>query len=98
MKWPYRHYNTICWEYRNEFNEYENPYFNNQIWKSEEIHFVSVGIDTEKLFRIIDLYYDGHTMKGFTFLGLHLALGYSPIAMPLSQWEAENEIKDSKQS
>ncbi len=56
----------------------KNPYDNDKYWQYEEIWYVSVQVFPElfKWFEYDEFYYDGHTAKSITILGIRFTKGY----------------------
>ena len=57
----------------------KNPNDNDKYWQYEETWFVSVQVFPElfKWFEYDEFYYDGHTAKSITILGVRFTKGYS---------------------
>lgn len=73
------HCKGIFLNYRREYTEYYNEHTKSQN-ANEDIYFVSVQLQP-KWFGFEDWYYDGHTIKTLTILGVSFGKGYS------YQWE-----------
>jgi hypothetical protein len=69
----------IFLNYRREYEEYYNPH-TKSMNACEDIFFLSIQLEP-KWFGYDDFYYDGHTMKRVTILGVALTKGFS------YQWE-----------
>ena len=67
-------------EYYNKriFVNYKRNSFNNGDYHGWEFNFFAFGIDDE-MFGRGEFRYDGHTLKGFTFLFLVFVYGYSYV-------------------
>lgn len=68
--------------YRIKWHAAPNPNDNNKYWQHEETWFVGIQIDLA-WFDTQNFYYDGHTMKSITILGVKITKGYSWQAEPI---------------
>lgn len=70
---------SLIFNYSIKWQSYVNPH-DNCYWQSEDIDFISIGIDN-KWFDKENWYYDGHTLKSITIFRIKFAKGYF--------WQAE---------
>lgn len=70
--WSQKLYLTYRWR----FSAWKNKHFNDRPWNCLEEWFVYVGWNPA-LWEREDLYYDGHTVKSITLLGLTIGNGYT---------------------
>ena len=83
-------YHGPSFNYRIKWQSYKNPNDDNRYWECEDIWFVSIQFiprtDFEKqngvnwLYNYDEWYYDGHTAKSITIMGLRFTKGYTYIA------------------
>lgn len=66
----------INWEYYRHHTHFVNDKVDNTLWFFEEEKVFRIAL-SKPLFEIHNTYYDGHTVKGFTFLGLSITWAYS---------------------
>ena len=70
VRW-FTYYHKLHFVWKWNYERYANAHFNNQEWECLEEWSVFIGRDPDgKMFNRVDIYYDGHTVKGFTFLGI----------------------------
>ncbi len=89
MKKVYRHGSRIFWEYRIICSDFLNQYFENNPWHIKEYWALFVGFNN-KWFDFEDFYYDGHTSKSITLLGITVGKTYSYESKSVKEW---NELK-----
>ncbi len=80
------HRGGLFWNYHRSTSVYDNQYFDGEEWRCDEDWFLSIRLEP-KWFGYDDFYYDGHTVKSITFLGITLGKGYSYDARPLTKWD-----------
>lgn len=76
------HYGPI-FNYRIKWYAKPNPLDNNKYWQYEESWFVGIQLNKE-WFKTDSFYYDGHTAKALTILGIRFSKGYG--------WQSERII------
>lgn len=74
-------YHGPYFNYRIKWYARPNPNDNNKYWQYEDVWFVGVQLNNAWFEIDSDLYYDGHTAKAITILGVRFIKGYS--------WQAE---------
>ena len=71
-------YHGPIFNYWKKWQSYPNPHDNNKYWQCEETWFIAVQLFSPfKWFEYSDFYYDGHTGKVITILGVRFTKGYS---------------------
>jgi len=93
MKRLYVYRKALFWNYKIVDTFFQNGYFNEQEWFIREEWFFRIGFD-DQWFRIENMYYDGHTLKGFTFFKIEVGLGYGYDSRPVVDWEPEELPKE----
>lgn len=79
----YRDGQLVFLEYKRNTYFYKNKHFNNEDWVNTDIHSVFIGLN-KKWFERENWYYDGHTSKSVTFLGIQVGITYSYDAKSLN--------------
>jgi hypothetical protein len=75
----------LFYDYKRRDEHFKNEYFNNQDWYIQSEDFVFIRL-SPRLFELENLYYDGHTVKSITVLGVTLGMGYTYDSRPLHKW------------
>jgi hypothetical protein len=61
-----------------KWRSYKNPHDSDKYWQCEETWFISVqAFKPFEWFKYDEFYYDGHTGKSITILGVRFTKGYS---------------------
>ncbi len=81
------HQRGIIFEYWRDHRHFLHPMFNNELWFIEEERVFRVGLE-RKLWDYTDILYDGHTVKGFTLLGLSISWSDTYRSQPCRYIEA----------
>lgn len=76
----------INFDYRRETYDFEMQ-GTGDMWRCKEYWHVRIGLEA-KLFGSDDFYYDGHTLKSVTILGVHFGKGYTYDSRPVGEWGA----------
>lgn len=73
------YYGSLHLIYKRKYSKWFNEYDEGREWEITEDWSFIIGrkLDDEKFFELLDIYYDGHTVRGFVFCGLKIALSYS---------------------
>lgn len=88
MKRLFIHGTRLFWEYKINRENFNNPHFNNEPWHIKEYWSVFIGFEA-KLWSFENLYYDGHTGKTITVLGLTVGKTYSYDSRSIERWGNE---------
>jgi hypothetical protein len=87
----YRYKNTIQCEYKTTKYYFVREHNNEkELCYCEDYYSCAIGID-KKLFEKIDVYYDGHTIKGYTILGITFFKAYSYNSNNVDDWKDYND-------
>lgn len=86
----FTHQGGLFFEYKIVEQDFKNQYFKDEPWHIKEYWGVFVRL-TPKLFEFEDLYYDGHTVKSITLLGITLGKSYSYDSRPIASWKEEEK-------
>jgi hypothetical protein len=79
----FTHYRKLHLVWKWNYERYLNSHFNQQEWECLEEWTVFIGLDPDdRAFNYEDLYYDGHTVKYVTFLGICIGKCYGYEARP----------------
>ena len=65
----FTHCNKVYWTYKWTYDQWENSYDDNKKWHGYDEWMVAIGFDN-KFYRNESWYYDGHTAREFTILGI----------------------------
>lgn len=80
----------LFFDFWRDVTEYENPFFDNELWRCEETKSFRIGFE-RKWFGRDSWYYDGNTFKNVTILGIDFCISYTYDARPKHKFE-ENPI------
>lgn len=92
----YTHNGGVFFDYRRKATDFENPHFNNEPWHIKENWFILIRLNP-RLWERESWYYDGHTSKSVTLLGIQFGKGYSYDSRPANTWRT-SETKEVPQS
>lgn len=84
----YTHMRGLFWNYRRNEEDFNNKYFDNAPWHIKEYWDVFIRV-SGKLWDSYDMYYDGHTVRSWTILGVEFGYGYSYDSRSLEDWLKE---------
>lgn len=80
--------------FRHKFAEvdFSNRYYNGgEEWHCKEEHTFFIRLSPH-IWDTCDVYYDGHTVKSFTFLGIEVGKYYSYDSRPVVEWTDEEDL------
>lgn len=80
------HCKGLFFDYKRATTHYKNQYDDNNDWRCDENWFVFIQLRPH-FWHYDDLYYDGHTQKRVTLLGISVGYGYSWVARRLADWK-----------
>lgn len=85
----------IIYNYRTKSVIFRNKHDDENLWIILEDWFVYAGF-YPKLFEYDNLYYDGHTVRAITILGMRFSIGYGYESKSIDDWVkyAEDEPRD----
>lgn len=81
----YRHGAGLFYDWKRAVTTFDNEYDDNKRWLIKEYWYAFVR-RSKHFWEIGDLYYDGHTQKSITFLGIEIGYGYSYDSRPAEEW------------
>lgn len=84
----YTHCRGLFWDYRRDETTWNNKYFDDEPWHIKEYWNVFIRLNG-KFWEYYDSYYDGHTVRAWTLLGVCVGYGYSYESKSVARWEKE---------
>lgn len=88
MKRLFIHGTRLFFEYKITRTNFDNDHFNNEPWHIKEYWSLFIGFHP-KIWEYENLYYDGHTSKSITFLGITIGKTYSYDSRSVVSWGKE---------